>query len=465
MAADRVNAAEQHDWALGVAWRHRASLSRRDQAHLEAFAGPRYPSPSSEAEQLAAWERATVMAPGRAEVWQELGERFFYDGPAIGAIDWRERASAAFRRAIALDPTSASARSHLILLAAHNGDTASLTRLASAAALADSVGDLTPFLSWRVAAARGDEAGLRRFRESFGNVDAPNLRRIAMSSLFDAVDVQDGERALRVRHARATRGADELDALLAQHSFALNQGRPVLALDLTEQLQEVQPGTRAHLRLRVLDALYADGDRTAAGRAAADLARSVNASPAGARGEAIQLADLCVLEQWRMARGELGNTRRVVARLREAAPPLVTVPVATPPQLCADLLDATAAVAQRQPNARVRVQQLDSLVLTGPAVSDASTYANIVVARLYDRLGDQHAALDAIRRRGYMSGWPRYLASARREEGRLALAQGDTAAAAEVYRQYLALRREAEPTAKQSDEPVTRFMAGLPTTR
>jgi hypothetical protein len=45
---------------------------------------------------------------------------------------------------------------------------------------------------------------------------------------------------------------------------------------------------------------------------------------------------------------------------------------------------------------------------------------------LYERLGEPRIALDAIRRRGYMSGWPRYLATAQREEGRLALATGDT---------------------------------------
>jgi hypothetical protein len=83
-------------------------------------------------------------------------------------------------------------------------------------------------------------------------------------------------------------------------------------------------------------------------------------------------------------------------------------------------------------------------MLTGPAVSDAATYANIAVARLYERLGDSRAALAAIRRRGYMSGWPRYLASARREESRLALAQGDSSAAAEANRLYMSLRLDAE---------------------
>ena len=119
------------------------------------------------------------------------------------------------------------------------------------------------------------------------------------------------------------------------------------------------------------------------------------------------------------------------------------------------------AVAAGEPTALGQVQQLDSLMLTGPAVSDAGTYAPLVVARLYERLGEPQRALDALRRRGYLSGWPRYLATARREEGRLALAVGDSAGAVAVYRQYLALRADAEPVAASADLVVRRVLSDL----
>ena len=461
LAADRLNAAEQHDRALKLAWTHRASLSARDGAHLLAFAGPRYPAPSSEAEHLAAWERAAMLAPDRAEVWQELGERFFHEGAIIGAGDWRQRATAAFRRTLVLDPNATLARTLLILSAARVGDSVALARDASAAVLADSVGALRPFVTWRVGLARGDDAAVRAVRDVFPQLNAANLRSIAMSSLFDAIGVADGERALRIRRALATRSADELDALLSQHSFALNQGRPVLALDITEQLQELQPGTRAHLRLRVLDALYARGDSAAAERAATELARVAAARPGTPDAQAAQLADLCVLEQWRLAHGDRRATLRVVERLRAGGALLVTVPVAAPPLACAELLSTMRAVAAREPTALAQVQRLDSLMLTGPAVSDVATYAHLVVARLYERLGEPQRALEAVRRRGYLSGWPRYLATARREEGRLALAVGDSAGAVAVYRQYLALRADAEPVAASADLAVRRVLSEL----
>jgi DNA-binding SARP family transcriptional activator/tetratricopeptide (TPR) repeat protein len=461
MAADRLNAAEQHDGALAIAWRYRESLSKRDQAHLVAFAGPRYPAPSPESEQLGAWKRAAALAPDRSEVWQELGERFLYDGPVMGAIDWRERAISAFQRTLVLDPAASMARAHLILLAAQSGDGNALGSLATAAALTDSVGELTPYLTWRVAIAQGDTLMYRKARDLFPDADAANLRWIAMSSLFDAVGVQDGERALRLKRARSTRAADQLDAILAQHSLALNQGRAILALDLTEQLQELQPDMRAHLRLRVLDALYGDGDRESAERAAAELEQLVRVPSASTRGRSIQLADECALEQWRMTHGDRRNTRRVIAHLRAAEPLFVTVPVATPPLVCAEILDASHAVGTGTPNALATLQRLDSLMLTGPAVSDAATYAHLVVARLYARVGQPRAALDAIRRRGYMSGWPRYLATARREEARLTLAAGDTSAAVTLLRRYLDLRHNAESRAKEHDEPLARLLAIL----
>jgi hypothetical protein len=94
-------------------------------------------------------------------------------------------------------------------------------------------------------------------------------------------------------------------------------------------------------------------------------------------------------------------------------------------------------------------------MLGGPAVSDAGTYAHIVVARLYERLGEPQRALDAIRRRAFMTGWPRYLATARREEGRrLAARMGDWAGAASVLETYLALRNLAEARVQALDTSV-----------
>ena len=449
VAADRINDAEQHDRALALAWAAREELSEADAAHLLAFAGPRYPSPSSEVEQLAAWQRAVTLAPDRAEVWYELGERYFHDGAVLGLTDARDRSTAALRRALDLDPAHTPSRRLLVLLAARLRDTAGLAELATPRALIDSMGDLGPFMRWRVALARNDTAELQGVREGLSRMNRSNLRAIAMATQFDAVGVEDGVRAIRIlRLGRSPRAADQLDGLLADHSLALNQGHPVRALDVTEQLQDVQPGWRAHLRLRILDEIYGssarrdvDGAEEAAEQLSIRVSRGAEPAPAA---EAIRLADACVVAQWRLARGEVRGVAQILGTLRGAGTPRVPVPIGANPLACAEIIEATMAVVTRQPNALQRVSRLDSLMLSGPAVGDAGTYAHIAVARLYERLGMPERALAAIRRRPYMAGWPRYLATARREEGMLASRVGQRERAIAAFRQYLALMGDPE---------------------
>jgi len=458
LAADRINDAEQHDRALALAWGARTELSDRDAAHLTAFAGPRYPAPSPATEQLAAWQHAASLMPDRAEVWYELGERYFHDGAVLGVRDAGTRARASLMRALELDRTHAPSRRLLVLLAARAGDTTELSAIASAIAIRDSMGDLAAFVRWRVATARSDRAAIQQVQAEMPTMSRPNLRAIALASQFDAIGIDAGTRAARLlRSGHSQRANDLIDALLAEHSLAVNAGRPVLALDVTEQLEDVQPGWRAHLRLRILDAIYADG---AAGRvdhvedAAEELSRLVGGGATSPAAEAIRLADACVVAQWRLSRGEVRGVAAIVGMLRSAQAPRIPVPIGANPLACAEIVDAKLAVATRQPDALQRVSRLDSLMLSGPAVGDAGTYAHIVIAQLYERLGHPDQALAAIRRRVYMAGWPRYLATARREEGRLALALGDRQRAMEVLGRYLALREDPEPGLRADVEAV-----------
>lgn len=447
LAADGINDAEQHDRALALAWANRGDLSERDAAHLVAFAGPRYPAPSTEAEQVAAWERALVSAPDRADVWYELGERLFRAGGVAGLMNAHERAKAVLTRALELEPGHIRARRLLIMLAARSTDTALLTRIASPAALRDSVGDISDFLRWRVALVRGDSITLRRMRAHMAEINDQSLRAMAMSSIHDAVGLDDGERAAKITLRRADRDGSWFDALMEQHSFALNEGQPSRALEITSELDTHLPGTRAHLRLRVLDALYAEGDTLAAARAADSLSAFADAPlSSDPTLRELQLSDICVLEQWRLSKSMTSTTRRAIIQLRTAPLPRQAIPVSTNQRACAAILDAMLADVTRSHDAAARVAALDSLMLSGPAVSDASSYANIIVGRIYTRLGNPRAALVAYRRRSYMTSWLRYLATTRREEAEAALILGEKDIARNSFQRYLALRRRPEPT-------------------
>jgi hypothetical protein len=452
LAADRLNSAEQQDRGLALAWASRDRLNERDRAYLVALAGPRYPAASPAREHLAAWERVVELAPGRAAAWTELGERFLTDGAMLGIRNADARAAAALRRALVLDPDDATAARHRVELAVRTGDQAALAAAARAGHLARVGGGLAGYLEWRVAMARGDTATLARVRARFPSLGESSLRAVAMAAQHDGVGLADGARALRLLEAGADLAREQADVLLAQHALALLQGRPVLAGDVIERFEDVQPGSHAPLRLRLLDALYADGDTAAADAAAGALARTVDVRGGAAAGGAARLADGCVLAQWRVAPWRAaapGVDRRAAARraaglLREPGIPAEPVLVGAAPRACADLVEAMAAVASRAPDARARVEAIDALMLTGPALNDASAWATLAIARLYDQLGDGARALAVVRRRSSSKGWPRYLASALAEEGRLALAQADTAGAVAAYTRLLAFRAAPE---------------------
>jgi hypothetical protein len=273
--------------------------------------------------------------------------------------------------------------------------------------------------------------------------DAPNgaLRSIAMTSQFDGVSVRDGDRALEILRHRSLTDAEETDLTLARHSRALNAGDYGLALAIGGDLAVQQPALHPHLRLWVLDALYAKGDQTAALTAALELERRIATAPAPTTADsAVRLADACVVGQWRLSVHDTAGARETVLLLRAGGSPGFPVPVGANPITCADLIDVALAVEERGPRARDRVVHLDSLMLSGPAVNDAMRYANLIIARQYQVLGDPNGALAALQRRSFMRGWPRYRATGLELVARLALQTGDTALARSAQQRLMATR-------------------------
>jgi len=132
------------------------------------------------------------------------------------------------------------------------------------------------------------------------------------------------------------------------------------------------------------------------------------------------LADACVLAQWRLDRGDTTQVRATIARLRGWRRRLTSTAVAATPVACAELLEASHAVVVQQADARARVVRLDSLAFTVQSAGDASAYAPIVVARLFERLGDRQSARQALRKAQQIVDWPRYAAAAARYERALA---------------------------------------------
>jgi len=462
LAADELNDEAQLRAAVSLGWASRSALSDRDQSMLLAYAGPRYPAPSTSAELAAAWQRVVDLAPASAEAWALFGARLLHDGATAGLSTHLARAANAYQRAISSNPDYVPAWRALIQLGGSppEATTPPAESSDSSPAQREAAARIAPFIRWREAAGTDDTAKTQVFRESLPRFGPMTLRAIARASQFDTVTTDDGTRALAALRRRATRPSELADLALAEHSLAMNRGRPSEALAAALRLQRLFPGSHASLRLRLLDRLYAEGDSAAADAAARELASSTGpAAASSTTSSAIWVADACVLAQWRLAHGDTTGVRAAVAALASArdvaGPPLL---VSTAPNVCAVLLDASLAVAASSPDARARLARLDSMVFTPQVAGDAIAYAPLLLTRLHQRLGNASGALHAVRKRAYMSGWPRYLATSVREEGRLAAASGDTTAARAAYVRYLSMRSDAEPALAAELEEARRFV-------
>jgi tetratricopeptide (TPR) repeat protein len=442
---------------LTIAWQPGARLSARDRALRDAKAGPHFPQPPMLADLLTAKLRYAEVAPDRPEAWFEAGDGLFHFGAATGTPDPDARAAAAFRRALALDSAFAPAIEHLLLLDARAGDTVSVRRLSALYLALDPRSENADGVRWRTAVALGDRAAVEALVRRSAELHPTSVHTIETVSQLDGVGLDDAERIV-AGYGRSQRsgdaGAQRLAQLVSAHDRALNRGRVAEALALAGRYSP--PGGSARLRTRVRDALYGDGDSTAAAQAVRELERS-SSGPAATTGlqRNAQLADLCYVELWRLAQGDTQSVARSLAQLRAPRPPSAADSAFAPfAHDCTVTLEAIFASLARRPDAGAYVARLDSLARTGPFTGIAQQVGNLVVARLKEQAGDLPGALAAVRRREYFYGRVAYLSTFLREEGRLAALAGDREAAIEAYRHYVALRSAPDPVLRRDVDGV-----------
>ena len=445
-----------------LAWAHRDRLSAQDRALFSALMGPRYPGLSSQAERVDALERLVRVVPDRPDVWFQLGDAYYHWGSAVQMAHPRQLAATAFRHALELDSsiTRTAPRAepliHLFQVAANEGDTTAVRRLAGFVPAGDSgVGDLR----WRAAWALNDTVGLRMVRAGLGQMSARALEAVVTRSLEDGLPLDDAERAVTAMLTRATTQDEIGRAQFERYLLSMSSGRPAEAV---RALGEAKPGTRFFHG--ITGELYWAGD-SAFGRAMARAGAVRADAPLTRVPEEVggQFWDICWVERWRVAHGELRNTRRAIARLRSAVP-MTRGGVADSSRtsefgtLCADVLEASLATAKRDPAAPLLVSRLNDRLRTVPP---GWTYGdNLAVARLLAASGNYADALAAVRRRQF-DLVPVYLSTYLREEGRFAALAGDTVGAISAYRRFLTMQAHPEPLAAPGVEEVRAELARL----
>lgn len=451
---------------LEVAWNNRARLNWRDRALLAAFLGPQYPRPSPLPRLHAAWVRALEGLPDQPEAWYRLGELYFHEGAALRLETPHRWASQALDRAVALDSTFAAPLVHLIDLAAMDGDTALVRRRGMRYVAMDSSGDLAEYVRWRVATSLGDTRILSRLRANMDRMPTLSLWEIVNVGQLDGVGLEDVERAAAALQRREGAGPDRWLSLTYFYNLALNRGRSHSALAALAAFDVTTPAGHDALHYVVLDALFGNGDSSAAAQAARQLSRraptTLDRSPDT---RDAQLSDLCVSELWRVMRHDFSSVDRAIGRLRSSVPPDDRSYAVPYQRLCAAMLRAIEATATARGDASAAVDGLDSALEAVPASAPRiAVAAALTLARLREGQGDLGRALGAIRHRGYGrvgGGGPYFLATLFREEARLAALVGDRPGAARSYRKYLALRSAPEPEMRVEVEKVRSALARL----
>src|SRR4029078_4416115 len=243
------------------------------------------------------------------------------------------------------------------------------------------------------------------------------------------------------------------------HHFELVSGRPSAALK--HLIASADSANDVNIPIvEVRDAMIADGDTSVTSAALKRLA-AIEAEPIATDSvrRATQRAAIRIMEPWRLTHGDTSQTRRSIDRLRTLARQVTGSRKIDADVSIAAIEEMHADVA-RSPDLRATTMRLDSLlrVLDYPSTNVGRTsFANLVAARLLEKLGDIRGALAAARRRS--DAWAQnnpYLATQLREQGRLAALSGEREEAIRAYLHFLALRADAEPALQPQVEAVRR---------
>jgi hypothetical protein len=255
-------------------------------------------------------------------------------------------------------------------------------------------------------------------------------------------------------------GRDAQWAQVKLREVALNRGRPQEAARIVQTSRDRSRNVEFYALSDVVEALYWGADSAAAAAVVRERSASADAPvPAGSPGTSPQFFDICSVNLWREAHGDLQSVPAAIAKLKRVPHPLddfQTGYIA----VCASVLETRLAAAQQSKDLPVLLDRLDSLAQTGPAsTSWLIVAANLTVAELRERQGDLPRALAAARRRvsQYDLGEPRVLVGLStflREEGRLAALAGDRQGALRAYNHYLSLRDDPEPAVAPEVERV-----------
>jgi tetratricopeptide (TPR) repeat protein len=426
----------EYQRGMRLAWEGRDRLSERDRRHVIAAASTGYPEPKPARERLQAYQDLLDVAPDNVEAWYGYADVLYHDGYAAGVPDAHDRARAGFDRALAIDSTFATALNHLIEIAAFEGDTASVRRLAARydpAAPAEVAN-----LPWIIAVALGDSTALRAAYTGADTLRVSAILLMARQAQLHAFGLSTVPPLLDIAERRSVTRAERLNVSNNRVDADLNAGHPTAALRRLSALEQLNPQMDADFQLLIL-ALSGRVPREIGLEAASRVAERLQAGRHRTPAEPIDMS--CVLTVWTAAAGDVqaarAHARRVAARTGDIEPLLERLY-----GLCEEWGAAAIALASRSPDVKQRLAAVDDWLLDNYAFPGARDEVTLWLARAWEDVDEPARALATLRRTfdSVEHLVPRLLL-----EARLAARLGDRASAVRAYRHFLALFADPEP--------------------
>jgi hypothetical protein len=359
-----------------------------------------------------------------------------------------------FDRILRIDSTFTPALLHLIDIAIESEQPAELQRLEPLRQARDPDESAAVYQrAWRIRALR-DSAALGAERAALDTMSTDRLFSISWASGFMPGTVADAVGALERLNRSAITTAERAERLGYELYIYDVVGMPSRAARAYDDLTTLKPEVLTYKTIPILTALYSNGDRASAESAVRDL----DANTQGTLLERTRA--LCATEQWRLWNGDNSRYEKTARQL--SAVPEDSGSAKAEATICVQVL-ATINAIENQPAAlKERALALNALMRDGPAIHAAFRNAsNIVLGRAAERVGDRALAYRAFSRRPFHPLGSILMPTMLREQGRLAALTGDRDKAIAVYRRYLNLTEQAEPSIQEEVDAVRIHLAQL----
>lgn len=445
-----------------LAWSHRDRLSEIDRLKLIGYVGSKYPDPESEVAKCKVWPQIIARAPDRAEAWHHKADCIYHYWKNMGLPN-RDDARAGFEKSMALDSTFLPNIQHLLPLAVERRDVEEARRLARILVEHDSTSVTAENMRWMVTVAEGKTTA--QLLDSANIPKTGNLVTLTEWAIEFHDDALVGDSLLTLSLKRlASESANGRAPSGPLLSVAMLRGRAGDALRHVGIWDSVSTNA-AGSTWAVMSALYSDYDTL-------DVARRIPVLEAAAKprldsagvDRGTGRTPLCVLEQWRLWKGDASNTDAVLARLRKRFGDPTNADQANGHaglQICAAALQAIRATVQRQPDAREWALRIDSISAEAPSYSAMRFYTPLLASRLLELNGETEKARIAVRRTTSQMGLRSMMEAEWLQDARLSAKLGDRDAAIRAYRRYLGFRRAPDGAGARATEQARRELARL----